>query len=113
MKISAYSFGSITIDGSTFSKDVIICPERIISPWWREEGHSISKTDLKEVLNEKIELLIIGTGWYGAMDVPGELLEYLRLRNIAVLTDKTPDAVDEYNERAGKVRTVAALHLTC
>ncbi len=36
MKISDYSFGNITINGETYTKDVIIYPDRIFSLWWRK-----------------------------------------------------------------------------
>ena len=51
MKIDKYNFGSITINGKEYTKDVIIFPDRVSAPWWREEGHNLSLKDLKEVIN--------------------------------------------------------------
>lgn len=113
MKITNYSFGNITIDGDTYTKDVIIFPDRVVSPWWRKEGHLLQKADLPEIINAKTSALIIGTGYYGAMQVPEKLLDDLRSKSIDVYVGKTVEAVRRYNEVAAKSRTIAALHLTC
>lgn len=114
MSIEKYSFGSITIDGKEFTKDVIIFPDRVFSPWWREEGHSLSLEDLKEVIDAKPSLLIIGTGAYGIMNVPGETLQKLKEKNIETVSAKTEEAVRLYNKSIQKDKnTIACLHLTC
>ena len=114
MKIKKYSFGSITIDGKEYTKDVIIFPDRVFSPWWREEGHSLSLKDLKEAMEEKPSLLIIGTGAHGAMNIPNETLEKLKEKNIDTVFAKTGEAVKIYNEELqAKKNIIACLHLTC
>lgn len=114
MKIEKYSFGSITIEGEEYIKDVIIFPDRVFSPWWREEGHSLSLKDLKEAIDAKPSLLIIGTGAYGAMNIPEETLQRLKENNIETVCTKTGEAVKIYNEKLPKNKnTVACLHLTC
>ncbi len=50
MKIEHYSFGTITIDGKSYTSDVIIYPERVDSSWWRKQGHSLHIVDLKDVI---------------------------------------------------------------
>ncbi len=112
MHIERYSFGSITIEGITYTKDVIIFPDRVFSPWWRKDGHLLHKEDLDEVLNETPEVLVIGQGNMGAMSVPIKLIDELRAQGIEVITARTGKAVDTYNELKGK-RVIAALHLTC
>ena len=39
MRIDRYAFGNIVIDGKAYTKDVIIFPDRVYSPWWRKDGH--------------------------------------------------------------------------
>lgn len=114
MLIEKYSFGSINIEGIIYKKDVIIFPERIYSPWWREKGHSLSISDLKEVISYNPEMLIIGTGAYGVMDVPNSTIEFLQDKGIEVKIYKTKDAVNSFNKeiKEGK-NVVACLHLTC
>ena len=112
MKIQDYSFGRIIIDGQTYTKDVIILPEGVFSPWWRREGHRLSMEDLSEALKARPEVLIIGRGYAGVMRVPDELVKALQERGIDVVVQKTRDAVKTFNTIEDK-RTVAALHLTC
>jgi len=114
MKIEKYSFGSIIINGKEYKKDVIIFPDKVFSPWWREEGHSLSLKDLKEAIEAKPSILIIGTGAYGVMNVPNETLKKLEEMNIDTVFAKTVEAVKLFNEKLQKNQNViACLHLTC
>ncbi|MBN1695228.1 hypothetical protein JW879_07505 [candidate division WOR-3 bacterium] len=114
MMIEKYSFGSITINGQEYTKDVIIFPDTVLSPWWREEGHSLSLKDLKEATEAKPSLLIIGTGAYGGMNIPNETLKKLEEKNIDTIFAKTGEAVKLYNEKIQATKKViACLHLTC
>ncbi len=112
MKIDSYSFGRITINGSTYASDVIIFPERILSPWWRKKGHSLHIDDLREVLVEKPQLLIVGIGYYGLMQVTESLVHQLEQMGIDSQVARTTESVKRYNEHEGG-NVVAALHLTC
>jgi hypothetical protein len=114
MKIDKYNFGSIIINGKEYTKDVIIFPEYVFSPWWREEGHSLSLSDLKEVIDLRPSLLIIGTGAHGIMKVPEKTIKELGEKDIKTIITRTGNAVKLYNE---KIKTdenvVACIHLTC
>ncbi len=112
-RIDGYAFGEITIDGRTYRRDVIIFPDRVESDWWREEGHSVTPTDLWEVLRDPPEVLIIGQGAYGRMDVPAETRRRLEEAGVQVLADHTERACKLYNRMRETARVVAALHLTC
>ncbi len=113
MKITDYFFGSITINGQTYTKDIIIYPDHVYSPWWRKEGHLLHTEDLSDIINARPSLLIIGTGYYGDMQVPEETFNYLKSKNIEVIVDKTQEAADRYNENTATKPVVAAFHLTC
>jgi len=113
MKIQHYSFGKITIDGKTYTSDVIIFPGRVNSSWWRKEGHFLQMDDLREVMAEKPEVIVIGTGYSGVMKVLDEIISSLKSLKIDMHVAKTTDAVVLFNELAGKRKTVACLHLTC
>ncbi len=113
MIIDQYSFGNITINGNSYSKDVIIFPDRVFSPWWRGEGHLLQIDDLVEVVKTDITELMIGTGYYGTMKVPSVVLEYLNKKGIKASIEKTPQAVAVYNRTISEKAAIAALHLTC
>jgi len=113
MKIEHYSFGRITIEGKTYTSDVIIYPDKVDSSWWRKEGHSLHIVDLKDVIPVKPEILIVGTGQSGVMIVPEETLSYIKAQDIEVHVARTEKAVELFNKLRKDKKTVAALHLTC
>jgi hypothetical protein len=113
MKIEHYSFGRITIDGKTYTSDVIIYPGRVDSSWWRKEGHYLQVVDLVDVINAKPEVLIIGTGYSGVMVVPKKTISHLESNGIEVHVARSEKAVEMFNKLQKKKIVIAALHLTC
>lgn len=114
MTVDSYVFGTICIDGETYNADVIIYPDHVLSPWWRAEGHNLSLTDLRTVVESPPEILVIGTGYYGRMRVPAETLEALQKQGIETHVYRTHEAVAEFNRLLEKdADIVAAFHLTC
>lgn len=126
MKIDSYSFGKIVIDGKSYSSDVIIFKDRVISNWWRREGHTLCLGDLKSIPfissplrgedlgeGEKIEVLIIGTGASGMMKVLKEVKDYLNSKGIMFIEERTEEACRIYSKLSNSRNISAALHLTC
>jgi hypothetical protein len=111
--IDAYSFGSITIDGQKYTADVIVYPDRVDAHWWRREGHRLDPADLQGALAAQPEVLVVGTGCYGRMEVPPETAEFVQQQGVKLLATRTGEAVQQYNTLASSQRAVAALHLTC
>lgn len=112
MKIENYSFGKISISGRRFTSDVIIFPERVVSPWWRGEGHFLQLGDIEDILEYKPEVLVIGTGYYGQMKVAEEVEERLKELDIEYYIVDSRKGVELYNS-IEKERKVGAFHLTC
>lgn len=112
MRISDYRFGSVTVDGTTYHRDVVILPSHVACPWWRVEGHTLSLTDLETVSGSDVRFLVIGTGAYGAMRVPPEVIQSLREQGLQVEVRPTGEAVEVFNRNAD-AGIAAALHLTC
>ena len=70
--------------------------------------------DLETVLASAPQMLVIGTGYYGRMQVPEKTIESLKAVGIEVRIAKTSEAVTEFNRvQRESPRIVAALHLTC
>ena len=113
MHIDRYEFGLIVIDGQTFRNDLLIWPGRIKSDWWRREAHFLQLDDVAEALAADPQVLVVGTGDYGRMQVDPELSAYLKDRGIDLKAHPTREACRVINELAGKPRLAAALHLTC
>jgi hypothetical protein len=110
--IDDYSFGHIVIDGRTHSRDVIVLPTRVVSDWWRKDGHSLVMDDLTEVLDELPERLIVGCGANARLHPDPGTIKQLQLRGIDVEVAPTADAVRLYRD-SDPSSTAAALHLTC
>lgn len=113
MAIESYTFGCIVIEGQTYTSDVLIYPHRVDPRWWRKEGHRLQPVDLAEVVREKPEVLVVGSGYFGHMKVPPETSDYLGSQGIEVIAERTEEACQTYNRLSEKRIVVAALHLTC
>ncbi len=112
-KIDSYQFGEIVIDGQPYSKDLIIFPEGVSPNWWREQGHSLGIADLQEVRTNTPQVLIIGTGAYGRMQVPQSTLSTIQNENIQVIILESQAACQRYNELSEEKNVALAIHLTC
>ncbi|MGD8628620.1 MAG: MTH938/NDUFAF3 family protein, partial [bacterium] len=73
MKIEAYRFGSISIDGTAYESDLKIIEGRVVPGWWRKEGHNLLLVDIEDILEAGPEVLIVGQGDPGLMKVSGEV----------------------------------------
>jgi hypothetical protein len=101
------------ISGNTYTSDLIIYPTRINSSWWRKTGHHLCMDDLQEILNEKFDVLIIGTGYMGFMKVDKEVLLHAQSADFDLVIAKTAIAVDKFNVLSQEKKVIAAFHLTC
>jgi len=112
-QIEDYQFGNIIVNGVSYTKDLIILPARIISSWWRKEGHVLHMVDLQEVLNAKPQVLVIGQGAHSRMQIAPEVVSELQAAGIEWVALPTDAACQEFNRRAAEQEVAAALHLTC
>ena len=114
MHIDEYEFGRMVVDGKAYRKDLILLPEGVREDWWREEGHSLSETDLADVFAVKPDVLVIGTGAHGIMGVPPAVCRALEQAGIQAIIERTGEAVERYNALAAAgARVAGAFHLTC
>ena len=110
--IQSFSFGQITIDGTTYYSDVIIYPDHVQAEWRRSEGHRLLKEDVKEIVALKPDTLMVGTG-YGGLNVPAETAAHIKSMGIELIVEKTEKVCERYNEISPSQTVIAALHLTC
>ncbi len=112
-RIDRYAFGIVSIDGTTYTSDLIILPERVVSRWWRKEGHRLDVDDLRDVLRRRPGTLVVGSGSSEAMEVPAATREALEAAGIEVIVEPTGAAVETYNRLAASGNVAACFHLTC
>lgn len=114
--IDSYDFGVIIINGKRYTSDVIIFPERVIDGWWRREGHRLHVEDLAEILNHepKPGVLVVGTGYYGIVEISSEVENTLKSYGIELVAQSTRKAWQTFNTLLNSNMKVAgAFHLTC
>ncbi len=110
MKVDSYKFGEIVIDREKYTNDVIVFKDHIME-WWRKEGHLLQVEDITKVIKEKPDVLIIGTGAYGAMKVDDKVEEEMKNKGIKLIKKKSKEACEEFNRT--KENAILAIHLTC
>ncbi len=116
MKIEDYSFGKITIDGKTFTSDIKIVNGKVLSNWWRKDGHFLRRSDIDDLLKENLSHLVIGQGAYGVMKIDPALLTFIKDKGIIPFCCKTLEAVRHFNQLASNNplnKIGGAFHLTC
>jgi len=111
--IESYNFGEIEISGKTYRQDVIIYHDHVNAKWWRKQSHNLHIDDIKEVIDAQPEIIIIGTGQPGLMQVDNEIEKNINKLGIKTVILPTDKACQEYNRIANKKKVVACLHLTC
>ena len=111
--IDSYDFGRIAINGRHYTADILVFPEKIKADWRRKKGHRLHIADLEEALEAKPEVLVVGTGYSGMMDVPLETRNYIESEGIELVVQKTSEACKTFNRLYESRTVVAALHLTC
>jgi len=111
--IDSYQFGQIVISGREFTSDVIVSPDRVKDDWWRKSGHQLCLEDIAEVMTEKPDVLVVGTGAYGLMKVQPEVKSAAQAQGFKLVIEATEKACHTYNRLCSSQRVVVALHLTC
>jgi len=114
MKVEDLSFGSITIDGITYGKDVVIDRGTVkkrnksqSKPYRSRFGHTPLSSD--ENIPWNCKKLIIGTGHSSSLPVMDEVYALAKEKGVEMLTMSTPEAVKYINDED----TNTILHLTC
>ena len=114
MRIDAFAFGSIVIDGKKYTSDLIIYPDGcVITSWRRKGGHILSGDDINELVDSQPEVIIAGTGVSGLVKPEKELQKTLQKKSIEFLPAPNQKAMELFNELSSKKRVGACFHLTC
>ncbi|HZD80846.1 MAG TPA: MTH938/NDUFAF3 family protein [Actinomycetota bacterium] len=111
-RLEGYRFGRIVVDGQEQTRDLIVLPNRVVTNWWRKDGHGLVLDDLEEVLDELPPRLIVGAGALERLRPDPGTVQTLAERGIEVEVLPTPQAVARYTSSDHAV-VAAALHLTC
>jgi hypothetical protein len=113
--IESYVSGcSMRVAGKTYTTDLKIIGDTVKDNWWRREGHRLSSDDIVDILKSGPDVLVIGTGYAGNLDIPANLRRDMDERGVRLVTGRTEEAVDLFNRHRAQNENVAgAFHLTC
>ena len=113
--IDSYRFGQIVIDKIPYRKDVIIFPDHVQPDWWRKSGHKLLLVDIQnEVEGMNPEILVVGTGAFGILEVSQEVKDFLEEKGITLYEEVTGKAIKIYNRLILlQDKILGAFHLTC
>ncbi|PIQ93024.1 MAG: hypothetical protein COV69_00175 [Parcubacteria group bacterium CG11_big_fil_rev_8_21_14_0_20_39_14] len=112
--IKDYHFGSIVIEGKTYKRDVQIFPSGELKAWQRKVSHEVAIEDVKEVLEQKPEIIVFGTGSPGMLRVFDDIREEIKSQGIELIIEPTKKAIEKFNELKNEGRKTAGFfHLTC
>jgi len=114
--INSTQFGEIIIDNKKYHQVLIIgdlIEERDYEKLQElfKTSHKIGGWEVERLLSNNPEIIIIGTGQDGAMEVDKNLFKD---KDIELIIAETPKAIEIYNEQVKLGKKVNALmHTTC
>ena len=112
--IEAYSFGRMTVNGVTYIDDLMIIEGNVKENWRRKTGHYVDMADVRDILMAEPDVLVLGKGRSGMMEVAPSLRAHLSEIGMALIAENTTEAVRTFNQLWQEGRKVAAgFHLTC
>ena len=117
--ITHFEWATFTIDGQIHSpekgvgKDIFLSPEGV-SAWHERKGHKLKAGMVRRALALKPEVLIIGNGVEGALEIGKKARKEIDDAGVKLIVLRTPEACREYNRlyRHGK-RVILLAHGTC
>jgi hypothetical protein len=118
--IDATQFGSITLGGTVYDHDVLVCPDATVRRRKKKlskavygTSHTISVDEAKYVYHhgEGAQRLIIGAGEYGRVALSPEAADYFARKRCEVVLLPTPEVIATWNEATGNV--IGLFHVTC
>jgi len=116
--IDRTTFGSITIDGALYERDVIIRlngqvkkRKKKLSKAVYGTSHTISLAEAKHVYQKGAEQLIIGAGQSGTVTLSDAAADYFKRKQCQVETLPMDKVIPFWNAAEGAV--IGLFHVTC
>ena len=117
-RIDRTMFGSITIDGEIYQRDVIIRlsgkvkkRKKKLSKAIYGTSHTVSLDEAKHVYQKGAERLIIGAGQYGLVELSDDAAAYFADKRCQVDLLPMKKAIKAWNRGEGAV--IGLFHVTC
>lgn len=117
-QIDRTMFGSITIEGEVFERDVLIRlggkvkkRKKKLSKAQYGTSHIISLAEAEHVYERGATRLIIGAGQYGLVELSDEAARYFERNGCEVELLPMKQAIQAWNDAQGSV--IGLFHVTC
>ncbi|XP_002733993.1 mth938 domain-containing protein-like [Saccoglossus kowalevskii] len=116
--IKSFSWGKMDVEDTTY-KDCKVWPGGSETWDWGKTGthHSpgVQVTDLKDILEKGVDVLVIGNGVNQALGVPQATLNYVKDKHVEAVVLQTEKAVQKYNSlvKGGSKKVGGIFHSTC
>jgi glucokinase len=111
-------FGQVTVGEQTFDRDIYILVngkvtkrDKALAKSLYGSSHTLGPEELQELCAGGPELLIVGAGHSGQVELREEARRYLDRRAIKCRILPTPKAIEAYNK--SNRRKAAVIHVTC
>jgi hypothetical protein len=117
-QIKDVSWGRLEVEGEAEPyKDAKLFPGGSREWNWRETGTNhvpgIQPGDVQELLDHGATVVVLSRGMKKCLEVRPETLEFLKQNQIETHVLPTPEAVQLYNQLAGKKPVGGLFHTTC
>lgn len=116
--IDGTAFGSITIEGKQFERDVIIRLDGAVKKRKKKlskaiygTSHTLSLDEARYVYQEGAERLIIGAGQFGMVALSDEAAGFFARQGCRVDLLPTEQAINAWNSAEGAA--IGLFHVTC
>jgi len=106
--IEEFKIGSFKVDGKRYIGDIKIYKGKV-HYWPDRYRQTLQMRDIAQILASKPEVLVIGSGCNGQLEIPKVLKETLTLQHIQTVIEKTPEACQTFNKLVKEQKNVAAI----
>ncbi|MCD6558038.1 MAG: hypothetical protein J7K31_03355 [Candidatus Aenigmarchaeota archaeon] len=109
--IQKIEFGNVIINGKRYGCDILITPDDVRET---EKTHKLDTHILEDAILGEPEIVIIGIGFNGLVNVPDEVKTMIKNAGADLVIKKTPEALKDFQAllKQGK-KVVAWIHTTC
>ncbi len=114
LQIQEVCFGRMKVDDEEHRKDLKVVDGKVKGGWWRGKGHLLTAADIPDILENGPEVLVVGAGIPGRMQIDESLKKDLAAQDISLVVLSTDKAAAKFNDLVFRgIRADAAFHLTC
>ncbi len=112
--IDSTEFGLVVVNGKIYRSDVLVFWDGEVKKLEVSVRHLFGMPEFREVEKRRPEVLIIGNGQYGLLEVSREVIDACDREGIKFFKMNSKEAIKKFNEilREGR-RVVAFIHVTC